>query len=303
MAGILEYWRENLKRCSDSGDIFEVVDRAIFIAALDHPKEFKNHRDEIIAKLYRIEALLDDLHREKEKVVNAVGSEPKKVDEKSRSSTIDHVDGLHDSVKSDHVVVSNETSKRKIFPIIRMKRVKKMNSQDGWRVTIVPRKTEEGGEEITKCYNGAGDCQRISNGSTQEIPSPVLKEENKNSNKEEIQETSILEIQEPVLKGENKNSNKEVQTSIQEIQAPVLKEENKNSNKEVTTRVLCSDEQAMIQQKIETSKRKLKDGYQAAAKKQHLIRVLDPRDLPKSCAAALHVSQRNHRRPALRRCY
>ncbi|KAF5190507.1 hypothetical protein FRX31_019906 [Thalictrum thalictroides] len=261
---MLEYWRKNLKTCSDSDDIFEVIDRAIFIAALDHPKEFKNHRDEIMEKLYyKTETLLDndDLHTQKYKVFNGV--DHNKVYEDI--STIDHVDGVQVLV-SDHAhgVISNrsKSSNNKILPVIRIKRVKKINSQDGWVATIVPTKME-GSEQVTKCYNNGSDadCQRTSNGSIHQI-----------------------------LTQENKNSTKQVQA----------------------TTVSCLNEEAMlIRQKIETSKRKLKEGYQAVAKRQHLVKVLDPRDLPKSCAA-IHVSQRNckgpaggrnHKGPAVGRCY
>ncbi|KAF5191611.1 hypothetical protein FRX31_018800 [Thalictrum thalictroides] len=239
---ILEFWRKNLKSCSDSGDIFEVINRAIFIAGLDHPKEFKNHREEIIEKLYKTEVALAELNREKQKVlINAskgFDQVAKKVDKESPSSTvIDHVEkGVQISASdSDHVAVSNTRNNKKILPIIRMKRVKKMNSEDDWVVTIVPRKMEAGsGEEASKyCYNGGGECQaKSSSGSVHNTSSSVLKEEN----------------------------TKEVQT---------------------TTRVGCLHEEALIQRKLETSKRKLEDGYQATAKRQHLIKVLDPCDLPK----------------------
>ncbi|KAF5178778.1 hypothetical protein FRX31_031637 [Thalictrum thalictroides] len=89
---MLEYWRKNLKTCSDSGDIFEVIDRAIFIAALDHPKEFKNHRDEIMEQLYfKTETLLDD-NREIHKAFNGA-------DHNKDNNIIDHVDGVQGSVK------------------------------------------------------------------------------------------------------------------------------------------------------------------------------------------------------------
>ncbi|KAF5201839.1 hypothetical protein FRX31_008573 [Thalictrum thalictroides] len=148
---ILEYWRKNLKSCSDSGDMFEVINRAIFIASLDHPKEFKNHREEIIEKLYNIEVALAELNGGKQKVASkGFDQVAKNVDEESPSSTV------IEASDSDHVVVVSNTrsrSNKKILPIIHMKRVKKMNSEDGWLVTIVPRKMEaRSTEEVSFSY-------------------------------------------------------------------------------------------------------------------------------------------------------
>ncbi|KAF5178776.1 Cadmium/zinc-transporting ATPase HMA2, partial [Thalictrum thalictroides] len=73
-------------------DIQIVIDRAIFIAALDHPKEFKNHRDEIMEQLYfKTETLLDD-NREIHKAFNGA-------DHNKDNNIIDHVDGVQGSVK------------------------------------------------------------------------------------------------------------------------------------------------------------------------------------------------------------
>ncbi|KAF5174978.1 hypothetical protein FRX31_035435 [Thalictrum thalictroides] len=72
--------------------------------------------------------------------------------------------------------------------------------------------------------------------------------------------------------------------SVHNTSSSVLKEEN-TKEVQTTTRVGCLHEEALIQHKLETSKRKLGDGYQAAAKRQHLIKVLDTCDLPKTCTA------------------
>ncbi|KAG6528370.1 probable mediator of RNA polymerase II transcription subunit 26b [Zingiber officinale] len=50
MSGSLEYWRKFFRSCE--GDIFEVVEHAVMVAASDYPDEFRSRRDQLAEKLF-----------------------------------------------------------------------------------------------------------------------------------------------------------------------------------------------------------------------------------------------------------
>lgn len=50
MSGSLDNWRNYFRTAN--GDIFDIIDHAVMVAALDCPKEFKLRRDRIAEKLF-----------------------------------------------------------------------------------------------------------------------------------------------------------------------------------------------------------------------------------------------------------
>ncbi|KAJ9550781.1 hypothetical protein OSB04_014826 [Centaurea solstitialis] len=97
-AEIMDEWRNNLRSITRNGDVFELIKRAIMVAAFDHPTEFLTKRDEIA------QILFSSHHQE-----NNIGCENKMKEDED----VNNHDGIiydGDLVHENHMVTTTTTT-------------------------------------------------------------------------------------------------------------------------------------------------------------------------------------------------
>ncbi|KAJ9550783.1 hypothetical protein OSB04_014828 [Centaurea solstitialis] len=270
-AEIMDEWRNNLRSITRNGDVFELIKRAIMVAAYDHPTEFLMKRDEIA------QILFSSHHQE-----NNIGCEKKMKEDED----VNNHDGIiydGDLVHENHMVTTTTDDDE----VLRIKHIlddAKLHESDEALVYESLSKLEEMGGmtfktlEATKIGISVKGFQKHASMDIRQIARRLIKKWRCVADEwiEASEKASSCVFQQE----------EEKEAKVEEKQMVVKKE----SSSVVKLRIISEEKPNMeegrsetIERKIEESKRKLHQRYEEAesAKRQRKIQVIQPYQLTK----------------------
>ncbi|KAJ9550777.1 hypothetical protein OSB04_014822 [Centaurea solstitialis] len=326
-AEIMDEWRNNLRSITRNGDVFELIKRAIMVAAFDHPTEFLIKRDEIA------QILFSSHHQE-----NNIGCENKMLKEDKDVNNHDGIIYDGDLVHENHMVATTTTDDDEVLRIKHILDDAKLRESDESVVYESLSKLEEMGMcfktlEATMIGKSVKGFQKHASMDIRQIARRLIKkwrcvadewidalekassscvvqqekeEESKAAEKQMVvkkESSGVVELritESPIFEKAQVEEKEEEKKEAKVAQKQMVMMKKESSSNVVKLRIIPQEKanmeeekSATIEKKLEASKRKLHERYEEveSAKRQRKIQVIQPYQLTKKQKQGLILSK------------